>query len=285
MGRELKRVPLDFDWPIGKTWGGYLNPFYKQSTPCPRCGGGGYSPEAKHMQDKWYGNAPFRPEERGSVPFGVDHPIIRKRAERNVESSPDYYGPGEWVIAEEAKRLANLFNGSWMHHLNDDDVAALVAAGRLHDFTSTWTPGEGWKLKDPPYIPTAKEVNEWSLMGLGHDSCNQWAVMRAECKRLGYPTECAYCKGEGQLWPSPEIKKQYEDWQETKPPKGDGFQLWETTSEGSPISPVFVTLEELCEWAATEATTFGSFKTSKEEWMKMLNDEFVCHKEGNAVFI
>lgn len=33
-----------------------------------------------------------------------------------------------------------------------------------------------------------------------------------------------------------------------EPPVGEGYQLWETTSEGSPISPVFTTLEELCDW-------------------------------------
>lgn len=32
MGRELRRVPLDFDWPVGKTWKGYLSPDYR---PCP----------------------------------------------------------------------------------------------------------------------------------------------------------------------------------------------------------------------------------------------------------
>ena len=33
MGRELKRVPLDFDWPQNKVWHGYLNPYH--STKCP----------------------------------------------------------------------------------------------------------------------------------------------------------------------------------------------------------------------------------------------------------
>lgn len=68
-------------------------------------------------------------------------------------------------------------------------------------------------------------------------------------------------------------------------PKGEGYQLWETTSEGSPISPVFVTLEELCEWCEDNATTFADFKASKEEWMQMLSDNFVYHKAGNAIFI
>jgi len=39
MGRKLKRVPLDFSWPQGKTWGGYLNPFASMSVTCPGCEG------------------------------------------------------------------------------------------------------------------------------------------------------------------------------------------------------------------------------------------------------
>lgn len=62
-------------------------------------------------------------------------------------------------------------------------------------------------------------------------------------------------------------------------------QLWETTSEGSPVSPVFATLDELCAWCETNATTFGSFKASKEEWKKMLDEDFVHHQEGNMVFL
>lgn len=73
-----------------------------------------------------------------------------------------------------------------------------------------------------------------------------------------------------------------------EPPKGEGYQLWETTSKGSPVShvsPVFETLDELCEWCEENATTFEGFKTSKEEWKEMLEKDFVCHKQGNAVFI
>ena len=68
-------------------------------------------------------------------------------------------------------------------------------------------------------------------------------------------------------------------------PKGEGYQLWETTSEGSPSSPVFKTLEELCEWCEKNATVFANIKVSKEEWMKMLSDDFVHYKSGNCIFI
>lgn len=69
------------------------------------------------------------------------------------------------------------------------------------------------------------------------------------------------------------------------PPSGDGYQLWETTSEGSPISPVFETLDDLCEWCENNATTFADFKATKDEWQKMLDENFVFHQEGQVVYI
>jgi hypothetical protein len=58
-----------------------------------------------------------------------------------------------------------------------------------------------------------------------------------------------------------------------EPPKGVGYQLWETMSKGSPISPVFRTLDELCEWCETNATTFANFKATKEQWKQMLSED------------
>lgn len=55
MGREIKRVPVDFDWPIGERWGGYLNPHYTHQFTCPSCDGYGYNPETKKIFDDWYG--------------------------------------------------------------------------------------------------------------------------------------------------------------------------------------------------------------------------------------
>jgi hypothetical protein len=37
MGRELKRVALDFNWPIGEIWHGYLNPYSTRKRECPLC--------------------------------------------------------------------------------------------------------------------------------------------------------------------------------------------------------------------------------------------------------
>ena len=86
-------------------------------------------------------------------------------------------------------------------------------------------------------------------------------------------------------WDTPEMKEAYEAWEGTEPPTGVGYQLWETTSEGSPDSPVFASLDALCEWCAENATTFGSYTATAEEWKGMLSEDFVHHQEGNAIFL
>ncbi len=274
MGREIKRVPMGFDWPVGTIWGGYKNPFYTQSIKCPQCDGSGSSPESKRLSDMWYGNAPFKPEDRGSKPLQPNDPAVWQFAERNVTNSPEFYGVGTQAIQREAERLCGLWNRAWSHHLNADDVKALVDGNRLGDFTRTWTQGKGWQDKKPKYIPTPQEVNEWSLRGFGHDSCNQWICVKAECKRLGYETTCKRCNGEGTLWPSEKIKRQCDRWKLTEPPSGDGWQLWETVSEGSPISPVFVTPELLARWLVESpdySWRSNDEGTTYEQWLAFIH--------------
>jgi len=282
MGRTLKRVPLDFDAPLNEIWTGYKNPHRQDK--CQACDGNGYSAASRRAQDRWYGFVPFFPEDNGSVPFTADHPVVIKQATRNVERDDATQTNRKQVrIRAEAERLAAYFNKSWSHHLNQADVAALLADNRLWDLTKTWSNEKGWEPKEPAHVPTPDEVNAWSLEGLGHDSMNCWIVVRDWCKRNGLPYECSVCGGDG--WASKEAKAIYESWEPEEPPVGEGFQLWETTSEGSPTSPVFATLDKLCVWAAENATTFADHKTTKEQWKEMLDDDLVYHQEGNAVFI
>lgn len=55
------------------------------------------------------------------------------------------------------------------------------------------------------------------------------------------------------------------------------FMLYETTTEGTPCRgcPAFATLDELCEWAASHATTFAAYTATREEWRKMLDGGLV----------
>src|SRR5574341_1483662 len=198
----------------------------------------------------------------------------------------------EAAVAREARRLHALWRDQWCHHLVQADVDALVADGRLMDFTrrprndaqaakleeQAAAGGSGCWLDEPNgHHPTAAEVNAWSLNGLGHDAINQHACVRARCAREGVPLTCARCEGSGKVWPTPEITQQYDEWKETDPPAGDGYQLWEDCSEGSPVSPVFATLDDLCAWAAEHATTFADFTATADEWKAMLDGGVVDH--------
>lgn len=260
MGRELKRVPMDFDWPLDKVWRGYINPYWLEgASRCPDCDGSGYNAGTHKLQLDWYTHG-------------------------NTERKE-----------------------GWQYHLEQEEVDALLEKGRLRDLTGYPTNKEqaviykeleehkgdsdeariAWANYNNGYKPTAEEVNAWAKKDRcsGHDSINQWICVEVRAKKLGVWGKCDRCKGEGQLWKSEEIKRKYEEWEETDPPVGEGFQLWETTSEGSPQSPVFGTLEELCRWCEKNATTFVSYKATKEKWMKMLDDGFVSHQEGSIIFI
>ncbi|MER6605999.1 hypothetical protein ABT282_08785 [Streptomyces sp. NPDC000927] len=169
MGREVRRVPIDFNWPLNQIWEGFLAPEKFKEDPCPDCKNG-YSPQAQNLFDLWYGEIPFNPASTGSAPWRHDSPAVRARAEHNVSRAPDYYGIGENAIIREGRRLAELFNGQWSHHLSQDDVDALVAADRLRDLTHTWSRESGWEKIEPSVTPTAKQV-KWSDTTVCDDQC------------------------------------------------------------------------------------------------------------------
>lgn len=101
----------------------------------------------------------------------------------------------------------------------------------------------------------------------GHDAIDDWAADKKIIEAAGLnPDKWGICKTCGGEAIDPKNKKKYEEWEYYEPPKGEGFQLWETTSEGSPESPVFETIDKLCEWCEKNATTFASSKTTKERW-------------------
>lgn len=271
MGREIRRVPADFDWPIGKTWQGFLMPESLHEKPCKRCGSTGYSDQARVLMGKWYGNAPFEPAESGSEPFTFETPEVRAFAERNVAHSPEYYGSGERAIRVEAQRLAYLFNSQWNHHLTQEDVDVLVAEGRLMEFTHTWDKEKRWQPRDPMPKVTAEQVNHWSILGFGHDAINCGYVIRERCRRDGVPETCVECRGHGYQEAYEGQREDADAWTATQPPTGDCWQLWETVSEGSPISPVFTTPEDLARWMVSGQSEW-MMPTDYDAALRFVND-------------
>lgn len=229
MSREVRRVPLDFSAPIGEIWAGYVMPEDLYLPKCPDCDGRGWSPEYMHLHSLWYGYVPFKPEDNGSTPFTADTPAVYAFAERNVTRA---------------------------HHVNADDIAALIAADRLYDFTCIWPKEDGWQPIVPTPVPTPEQVNEWNILTMGHDGINAHAVIRARAERDGVPLCCHTCDGSGNV-ATPEQKAAHDAWERTDPPEGEGWQLWSTAGDGKPISPVCINPDELAYWMVTagEAST------------------------------
>lgn len=248
MGRELKRVALDFDWPLKKVWQGFINPHTEKHIECSGCDGTGYSPYFLYLKEVWYGTGivHFDPAWTGSSPIQPSDQLIRENAARNCV---DMWKVGyRFSVEAEIYRLTEFFNNAWMHHLTQDDVDALVEDSRLVEFTHEWVKGQGWVRRADNNWPTAEEVNRWGLFGLGHDSTNCHIVICERLEKQGYPYECPKCNGDGFFYPSLELKQLDESWQSQEPPIGEGWQVWETVTEGSPISPVFETADKLIEW-------------------------------------
>lgn len=211
MGRELKRVALDFEWPEDKVWEGYLNPHYAKSHNCEACNGRGETFASQRLGDlvsllMLSGTDALR---------GECHPYLRQ--------APLYATQGMAC----GKDMAEL-------------TAAL--AGREPSF-------------------------------LGHNSCDKWAAKKKIVAAAGLPEgwgTCPACNGGGTIWESPEAEQAAEEWTRTEPPVGDGYQIWETVSEGSPISPVFATPEELAQHMAGKQ--WGADKgSSYETWLRFIN--------------
>jgi hypothetical protein len=299
MGREVKRVSLDFDWPLNKTWHGYLNPY--NSCECPYCEGSGYSLGARELQNQWYGRSHFDPSMTGNSPWTSEDEDVIKRAKNNFKDRE----VSESTVHYEARRLAAHFNSCWSYNLDQEDVYNLCINNGLWDFTREFIPGSGWKKKfwetkgfwcpvgkestpqtgawfcfcnkhecemellEPDdvrlQVPSAIEVNRWSVGNIwGHDSINAFICIKAKCERLGIDPTCDRCKGEGTFWQSEQLKTLYENWVKIEPPTGEGWQVWETVSEGSPISPVFNSAESLVSWLEFE----GYSRLAAENFVK-----------------
>lgn len=205
MGREVKRVSLDFDWPENKVWRGYLNPHYKK---CEFCGGTGETMAHRRLGDI----VSLLMLSGYDARRGTCHPYFQHYG---------YFGSAGKVCGSDMVELTT------------------ALAGRSPDL-------------------------------LGHDCCDRWSAMKKILQVAGLPEdwgECKDCDGGGVARESMEA---YEAWRPTEPPVGEGYQIWETVSEGSPISPVFKTPEELARHMA--GTKWGADNgTSYETWLAFIN--------------
>ncbi len=185
MGREIKHVALDFTWPVGQIWEGYLNPHYRK---CPTCSGACLTPARQWLEA--IVSCLLLAGEDSRYPDRPLHPFLRSFAQR-----PDVRPSAE---------LADLTSG--------------LAGRRI---------GKGI---------------------IGHDAIDRYSAVKKVILAAGLPETwgwCPTCEGDGI---DPAVKEAHDAWKQTEPPEGPGWQVWETVSEGSPVSPVLETREALVDW-------------------------------------
>lgn len=227
LSRDLKRVPLDFVWPLNKVWDGYLHGPEFDWPQCPECKGEFYTPEALAIANSFY--------------------ALR--------------------VSEEI---------AWCDKLGQVEVDNLVAEGRLREYVKREPTDDNprdWEWVSVPR--TAAEVNAAngrgrSMMGdLSHDAINRGILVSFRCKALGIVEYCPTCEGHGDI-ATAEQRAAEDAWERTEPPAGEGFQLWESVSEGSPISPVFDNVLALAQWLAVNDTSILRGK-SVDDWLAILD--------------
>jgi hypothetical protein len=216
MGREIKRVALDFEWPLDKVWEGFQQPEALQGDNCPDCQGG------QTHAGWWLQELSYR--------FGMLAQDIGE------QERADGHKLHPWLAEDQHP------HGHWENHKfvvdrpSADIVDLMVGLSKFIDREET-----------PEHLK--------SRMGGG-----QYIVYRALLKAAGLEdlVICKTCNGEGALEAYEGQFKEAENWEPTEPPAGEGWQVWETVSEGSPISPVFATRERLILWLMSPAYNWGT---------------------------
>ncbi len=212
--RTLKRVPLDFDWPIGKPWAGYQDPHYR---PCPCC-------------------------ENGYTQAGL---ILNKLVSLILLAGSDVVRHTQ-KHAKHSLLRENIPTHPWLQELGLEVVSS--------DMIELTTRLAG---RPPSYS--------------GHDGCDEYAVVKKILKAAGLPRNWGYCKHCGGSGDDPTTRAASKAWKPTEPPKGKSWQLWDTSGDDCPASPVFATAEDLAIWCEKHATTFGDRQATKAQWLKMFS--------------
>lgn len=245
MSREIKRVPLDFEWPLEKVWDGYINPHFKR---CPA--------EGCHAGET----------AAGLWVQGLARLVAMLGEEAVV-------APHVAEMRRSGRLFPHPYLEDWAHAPRDREPKDLVdkLASAKDETARDWVYRAYWHRYKPQLLPLTEELVGFvtGLAGrrpsppLGGNL--EIDVYRALLRAAGIQDEkwgtCPHCGGDGI---DPATRAAYEAWKPVEPPSGKGWQLWETVTEGSPISPVFVHKEEFVIYLTRQ----GYSKKAAEEFCK-----------------
>ncbi len=182
----------------------------RDSEECAECDATGYHPDALVVSKSFYWHSsPFVAETRDMretsdllraftheapdpAALRVPGPTFRLRIGRLCS----LYGEPFRQFADDMLR-----HGCWHNRITQDEVDALVEAGRLWDWDAE---SRQWRRPDP--VPTAAAVNDREGAGASldvHDALNRAILVEQRLKRLGIPKTCPTCAGHGSAFTEP----------------------------------------------------------------------------------
>lgn len=171
----------------------------RDSKTCDVCKGDGYHPDAQWISESFYPHSsPFlreTPTDRETKAVmrrfgaGYESPISKgsfpsEDVFRKYRADHPFTSPFE-AFCLEMKRD----DGFWCDKITQDEVDALVKAGRLG--------------RKPVLVQEVNAANRMSCGPWGdlrHDSINRSILIEARCKRLGVPLLCEACEGSGHIY-------------------------------------------------------------------------------------
>ena len=227
MGREIRRVPVDFDWPLDKRWHGFLVPEGLHGEPCRDCNvGETWASRWLYILCSQIGMlaTDVRDQEAGR-PM---HPWLAGNPYPAYIPGPDLHTAG--TIPRVSADILDLFVG--ITGRPAAEIGGLFGRTIEYDIYQA--------------IGKAAGGEEWG--------------------------QCPTCAGQGEHEKYPGQRAEREAWEPTDPPVGEGWQLWETVSEGSPISPVFPAKEGLVDWLCSPAYTWGASSPMTREQAEQFVD-------------
>ena len=189
---EAKRLGAE-DWQLAAMG---VNPYYVSWGPGEDYMG---SPAEDGTGEGWDGSL-LHKTWKDFGPWGLDDLNELVNFYFSVEKDSKECTCGGDGYHKEARDIVDSFyskilgQSAWYNKITQDEVDALVAAGRLS------------RLTRDGHHPTAEEVNELnsgkkSIID-GHDAINRGILIRARCGRLGKKVTCESCGGHGVIFTS-----------------------------------------------------------------------------------
>lgn len=191
--------------------------------------------------DDWEAFKGFRLDELNEV-VNFYFSVERERKQCHT-CEGDGYHPKSHSVTRTFYSHMNPAGENWDDKITQDEVQALVDAGRLMDLTHTWNTEQGWQRKDPPHMPTAEEVNalQHKSAFASHDCINRHILNKVRCERLGLPLYCPECNGSGYMYIVPKAELYLTLWL-LHPRKGcsRGIEIKNLTQADLPAAQAFL---------------------------------------------